>query len=73
MNARTPEFLEGMTFNQQKVDQRLNSAIHRAYTLRESKEFIKGMTVALNIIRGDTYDRKTLNLDNPVYEKLKED
>ena len=67
------EFIEGMSFNQKKIDQRLSSGIHRAYTLNESNEFIKGMTVALRIVRGETYDRKMLNLDEPVYEKLKDD
>lgn len=66
-------FLEGMSFNQKKIEQRLASGIHRAYTLRETNEFIKGMTMALNIVRGETYDRKMLNLDEPVYEKIKED
>jgi hypothetical protein len=66
-------FLEGMGFNQKKIEQRLTSGIHRAYTLKESNQFIKGMTMALNIIRGETYDRKMLNLDEPNYEKIKED
>ena len=67
------EFIEGMSFNQKKIDKRFSSGIHRAYTLNESNEFIKGMTVALRIVRGETYDRKMLNLDEPVYEKLKDD
>lgn len=67
------EFIEGISFNQKKIDQRLVSGIHRAYTLNESNQFIKGMTTALNIVRGETYDRKMIDLDEPVYEKIKED
>lgn len=73
MNGRSSEFVDGMQFNQQKMDQRLSSAIHRAYTYNESNQFIKGMTVALRVIRGEQYDRKLIDLDSPNYEKLKDD
>jgi len=67
------KFLEGIQTNQKKVDQRLVNALGKAYHYGEDKEFIKGMTMALRVIRGESYDGKTLNMSKPVYEKLKDD
>lgn len=66
-------FIQGVSHNQKKTDQRLVSAIHKAYGFGEPSDFIRGMTWALRIVRGEQYDRKLLNLNKPVTEKLKDD
>jgi len=66
-------FIQGVSHNQRKTDQRLIKAIHKAYGFQESSDFIRGMTWALRIVRGEQYDRKTLDLGKPNYEKLKDD
>lgn len=73
MATNNPQFLEGMVFNQQKSDARLIKALHKAYQFGESKEFIKGMTVALRILRGDSYNEKTFDLSTQNYERMSDD
>lgn len=55
-------FLEGVVHNQKKTDERLASAIHRAQGFGESRDVIRGMMLALKIIRGDAYDQKMMDL-----------
>jgi len=66
-------FVQGVSHNQRKMDERLRRAIHKAYGFDESRDVIRGMTLALRIVRGESYDKKLLDLGKPVYEKLKDD
>ena len=55
-------FLEGVIHNQKKTDERLASAIHRAQGFGEPRDVIRGMMLALKIIRGDAYEHKLMEL-----------
>ena len=66
-------FLEGVSYNQRKTDERLFKAIRRAYDFEENPQLIRGMTLALKVVRGEAYDKKTLDLSKPVVEKIKDD
>jgi len=66
-------FVQGVSHNQRKTDERLLKAIHKAYGFGEPRDVIRGMTLALRVVRGEQYDRKMLDLGKPVTEKLKDD
>lgn len=66
-------FIEGIVHNQRKADERLVKAIKRAQQFGEDGQMIRGMILALKILRGEQYDKKTLDLSKPTYEKLKDD
>ena len=66
-------FLEGVSHNYRKTDERLVKALHKAYQFGEPNDVIRGMTLALRIVRGEQYEKKMLNLSKPVTEKLKDD
>jgi len=66
-------FVQGLSHNQRKTDERLVKAIHKAYQFGEPNDVIRGMTLALRIVRGEQYDRKMLDLSKPTTEKLKDD
>jgi len=73
INQYGDTFLEGISHNQRKTDERLVKALHKAYQFGEPNDVIRGMTLALRIVRGEQYEKKMLNLRKPVTEKLKDD
>ena len=65
-------FLEGVSHNQHKSDERLVKAIKRAQHFEENPQMIRGMILALKVLRGEPYDKKTLDMSKPVTEKIKD-
>jgi hypothetical protein len=51
-------FLQGVSYTQEKHDRNLVRALHKAYEFGESTEFRLGITVALRVIREETYNQR---------------